>query len=75
MITSLYGLWVEDTETKGHNPIGYFDTWEELEEEVNNITEKVKQLPKGKRLFKVEHEYNKKTNVITEFNYDKRIYI
>lgn len=68
----IIGLWIEDIETKGHKPIRYFDTWEELDEE---LKEWIGRLPKEKRLFKVKHDYDKKSNVITEFNYDERIYI
>lgn len=72
MIVSLYGLWVEDTETKGHGLIGYFETFKE----VNNKLDKIKkEVPEGKKLVVFDHDYDEKRNVITEFNFDQKIYV
>lgn len=71
----LYGLWVEDTKTTGHNPIGYFDTMEELENKIVSLKEVISKMPTTKKIFMVEHDYNRKTDSIKNFNYDDRVYI
>lgn len=64
MTTNLFGLYVQNIKTGGFNLIEYFNTEKELSIKLGELKQ-IHEFTEDTRLFKVEHDYDRKSNVIT----------